>query len=107
MGRQMECAREQTWRQFVAGELAAPESESLQSNAANCSSCGELVRHLRQLAADPADQHLQTPSEQIQPADLLLANTKSFLNTKDGVPHDWPEFDLDAELAEAAFDASL
>ena len=103
----MECAIEQIWRQFVAGELAAPESESLQSHAANCSSCGELVRHLRQPAADPADQHLQTLSEQIQPAGLLLANTRSFLNAKDGVPHDGLEFDLDAELAETAFDASL
>ena len=38
---------------------------------------------------------------------MLLANTRSFLNAKDGVPHDGPEFDLDAELAETAFDASL
>ena len=35
-----------------------------------------------------------------------MANTKSFKNTKEEVPDDEPEFDLDAEVAEAAFDAS-
>ena len=100
MDRQRECASELTWRQFVAGELAAPESEALQAHAASCSSCGELMRLLRQSAATSPEQNPSVGGS--------LTKTKSFLNTRDGIPPDGHEFDLDdARLDETAFDASL
>ena len=100
----MKCVSEQTWRQFVAGELTAPDSATLQAHAANCPSCGELVRQ-------PAEPHRFNIARQHQirfsRLDNYMANTKSFLNTKEEVPDDGPELDLDAEVAEAAFDSSL
>ena len=95
MDRQTECADEQTWRQFVAGELTTPECESLQAHATSCSSCGELVRHLRQSAA--------APSERIPLDGASLTGTTSFLNTKDEPSPDDQKFDLD----DTGFDASL
>ena len=89
-----ECADEQTWRQFVAGGLAAAERESLQTHAASCQSCAELVRHLSQSEARLPDVPPDVPS---------LTMTKAFLSTKDDHVPDVPEFDLD----ETGFDASL
>ena len=108
MDRPTECASEQTWRQFVAGRLAAPQIESLQVHAASCSSCGELVRHLRQsTAASPDQRPQQTPPEAMKAVGMSLTGTRSFVNAKDGTPLNEREFDLEAGLDEAGFDASL
>src|SRR5881296_1274627 len=102
MDRQTECASEQTWRQFVAGGLAAPESDLLQAHAASCSSCGELVRRLRQSEASVPDSPSDAERQRAQADGPSLTKTKSVLNTRDGTPLEGHEFDLEAGL-----DASL
>src|SRR5206468_1833438 len=107
MDHQTECASEQTWRQFVAGGLAAPESEALQAHAAGCSSCGELVRRLRQSEASVPDTPSDAERQRAQADGPSLTKTKSVLNTSDGISPEGCEFDLEAGLDEAGFDASL
>ena len=99
MDRPMECADEQTWRQFVAGELPAPVSESLRSHAADCDSCADLLRRVRQ--SEPATPE-GVPHESTN-SHAALTHTKLFVNAKDEVDQGIQDFDID----EAGLDPSV